>query len=203
MRSIFILTTILFCTSYVNGSVAGDTIIIIQNKTSSDSTLVFKNTQVDESCDYLSPKEKEIIQYINIARMYPKWFVYFFKINPNGDSYESSLYNTLMHMQPISQKLIPSKDLWLSAKCHAETSGKVGYVGHTRQSNQCRALFAGECCNYGNDDPGDVVLELLVDRGVESLGHRRACLMVEFKKIGVSTMPHTIYSETQVLDFGR
>jgi uncharacterized protein YkwD len=45
------------------------------------------------------------------------------------------------------------------------------------------------------------VLDLLVDWGVPSLGHRHALLDGYYKKIGVSILPHKTSAHIAVLDF--
>jgi hypothetical protein len=47
--------------------------------------------------------------------------------------------------------------------------------------------------------PVDVVMQLLVDEDVESLGHRMI-LLGSYTKIGAATRPHTAYRTNSVLD---
>jgi uncharacterized protein YkwD len=165
-----------------------------------DSMDVWKYTSITLPCTYMTTEEKKVIQILNIARMYPKWYLYFYLKNPVTEN-EKSLYRTMMTMKTIPDPLIPSKKQYESAKCHAISSGKVGYVGHDRQGT-CQAKFSGECCDYGNATAAEIVLSLLVDEDVPSLGHRTICLMGELKTIGVSMAPHKTYGINAVLDFG-
>ena len=153
-----------------------------------------------ENEDYLSQQEKEVFYFLNLVRMNPPLFAntYLKKHAGNlNDDYEISLYEELMQLDPLPC-LLPNKQCWESAKCHAIISGQTGYVGHERDN--CTSYFWGECCQYGPSDPLAIILQLLIDRGVESLGHRRICLG-SYDELGVSIQPHTVYGSNAVLDF--
>ena len=158
---------------------------------------------------YLSAKEKEIIYILNLMRTDPKLFnrtvVRQFP-DSSGDTYllnndyYKSLVETLGKTDPLPL-LKPDKLCFESAKCHAQSAGAAGYVGHDRLTGECRTKknFGGECCQYGFDDPLEIIMSLMIDEGVPSLGHREILLM-SFNKIGVSLQPHTSYGSNTVLD---
>ena len=148
---------------------------------------------------YLSEVEKEVYYYLNLVRMNPKLFAdtYLMDMKNSADNYESSLYAELQKLKPLPV-LMPDRKLYESARCHAKESGKRGYVGHKRF--KCDEYYMGECIYYGENDALGIVTALLVDEGVESLGHRRIFLD-NFTKLGVSIQPHKTYSENCVLDF--
>jgi len=101
--------------------------------------------------------------------------------------------------QPL---LYPNEKLFESARCHAITSGEAGYVGHNRRTQACRKLeaFLGECCDYGSEDPLSIVMSLMIDEDVPSLGHR-LILFSPYTKLSVSIQPHTKWRWNAVLDF--
>lgn len=171
-------------------------------KVQKDSMDVMKYTSVTQPCSYMNSVEKDIVWYLNVARMYPQWYLYFFLKNPRTEN-EKSLYATMKAMKPVSKTLQPQKDLFESAKCHAITSGKNGYLGHDRQSGSCKANFSGECCQYGYNEGAKIVLDLLIDEGVPSLGHRNIILDTSYTRIGVSIQEHSTYRFNTVLDFGH
>ncbi|MBL7765633.1 MAG: hypothetical protein JNJ58_06050 [Chitinophagaceae bacterium] len=189
-------------------SAGKDTVIILRDslgaaghsKVYKDSLAVMGYTAVTEPCAYMTTAEREVIQYLNMARMYPKWFLYFFLPKPRTEN-EKSLYKTMSEMKTIPDPLKPNKKCWESAKCHAITSGLKSYTGHERQSKDCKKYYHGECCNYGVSDPAQMVLDLLIDEGVPSLGHRWICLHDGYKSVGVSIQPHKGYGTNVVLDF--
>ena len=46
----------------------------------------------------------------------------------------------------------------------------------------------------------DIVMQLLIDHDVPSLGHRINCLNKEYTKIGVSVQPHIKWDICAVID---
>ena len=94
--------------------------------------------------------------------------------------------------------LKPDRKLYESALCHANESGECGYTGHMR--SKCTGYFTGECCHYGDSGALDIVVKLLIDRNVASLGHRRICFG-DYTELGVSIRPHASYGKNAVLDF--
>jgi uncharacterized protein YkwD len=83
------------------------------------------------------------------------------------------------------------------AKCWAKESGKKGVIGHNRI--RCKKGYFAECCSYGNLEPLEFVLNLLVDEGIPSLGHRKI-LFTNYKKVGVSINTHKTYGQCVVID---
>jgi uncharacterized protein YkwD len=155
------------------------------------------NSAVNE--DYLTDQEKKIFYYLNLVRMNPKLFAdtYLSHLRNSKDSYEISLYSELQKLAPLPA-LKPNRKLYESAKCHATESGESGYLGHTRK--KCAKYFMGECIQYGISDPLDVVISLLIDHGVPSLGHRKICLG-HYNELGVAIEPHKTYRINTVMDF--
>lgn len=164
------------------------------------------NTNRDTACanktTWLTANEKKIYYHLNQARLDPKGFCTRHILpqlkEDSGNIYLLTLVDYMMHMQPRNA-LKPEKKLFESAKCHAISSGKEGYTGHTRLKG-CTGNFFGECCSYGVYDPLGVVLQLLIDEGVSSLGHRYICLGW-YEECGISIQPHTGYGTNVVLDF--
>ena len=167
------------------------------------------NTAVNAA--YLTKTEKDVIYILNLIRSYPALFaktvlkkypafsghdhladdVYYFK----------SLVDTLLTLQS-KQMLYPDNACFISAKSHAWQSGLTGYVGHERKTRDAKLKrhYNGECCDYGNKEPLDIILSLLIDEGIPSLGHRVVCLS-DYTKLGVSIQPHKKYGINAVLDF--
>ena len=167
------------------------------------------NTAADAA--YMSNDEKEVIWILNMARKNPALFAStVIKKYPDNSSEKNlrnvkeykSLLTMMSRMSPLDI-LQPGSSNYFSAQCHAVSAGKKGYVGHQRQSKECKEKkhYSGECCQYGYSNPLSIVMDLLIDQGVASLGHRYICLDKDYKTIGVSIQPHKQYGTNTVLDF--
>ena len=175
------------------------------------SDIKYTKCNTAANATFMSNAEKNVIYILNLIRTNPALFaktvlqkypaVSGKNYLTNDTYYYQSLISTLLAMQP-QELLNPDNACYNSAKCHAYSSGVAGYVGHVRRSKDCKIKkhYYGECCDYGNADPLDIVLSLLLDEGVPSLGHRNICLG-DYTKIGVSIQPHRKYGNNTVLDF--
>jgi uncharacterized protein YkwD len=152
---------------------------------------------------YLTAAESEVIYILNLARANPELFAntVIKKYPATHSTYFTSLLNEMKKLKPIGL-LFPDSLCYAGAFCHAVNAGAEGYVGHTRSNDDCNKkwYYNGECCDYGNNKPLDIIMSLLIDEGVSSLGHRKICLS-SYNKIGVSIQPHKLYRFNTVLDF--
>ena len=156
---------------------------------------------------YLTTIEKECVLYINLCRLYPKDFLKNEVLNYYGtakygdyvknSSYRQSLINLLNSMQPVDALYFDS-EAYNIAKCFAIEQGKAGTTGHTRIN--CKDGNYAECCSYGMETGKDIVLQLLIDHNVPSLGHRINCLNKTYTKIGVSVQIHVKWDTCAVID---
>lgn len=169
----------------------------------------YLNLNTARDSNYLTGMEKDLIWILNLIRRDPQLFLRtvllnpkseFYQSPPNRNSYYTSLIKDLQKQKPNRTPLLPDQLLFQSAFCHALNSGKTGYVGHDRKWN-CKTSFRGECISYGFDDALDIIMQLLIDDGIPSLGHRSICLSSTYDQLGVSIQPHTAYSYNAVLDF--
>ncbi len=194
-KIITILGTILFLTNF--SSIKG------QNWT---------NTQISEAntakdIEYLTKVEKECVMYVNLCRLYPKEFLKNELLNYYGSEkyggylkdskYRKSLIDLLNSMESIDA-LYFDIEAYNIAKCFAKEQGEAGTTGHTRIN--CKNGNYAECCSYGMHTGKDIVMQLLIDHDVPSLGHRINCLNKEYTKIGVSVQPHIKWDICAVID---
>jgi uncharacterized protein YkwD len=161
------------------------------------------------SADYLTEVEKKIIYILNLARKDPPLFnrtvvekypAFMNDAKLASSEYYITLRAAMRHRRSLPL-LQPDQRLFESARCHAISSGEIGYVGHNRKTSECKKvkyMFA-ECCQYGYDDPLKIVMDLLIDEDVPSLGHRDI-LLSPYTKIGVSLKPHRKYGWNAVMD---
>jgi hypothetical protein len=174
----------------------------------SDLKKFFKPEQIakantGKNAEFMNGEEKETLTLINLARLYPRQFLklymdYAGSMAVSGNTYYTSLTKDLKTMEPCGA-LLPDKAMYESAKCWATEAGKEGIVGHDRKN--CAGYFNGECCSYGSGTGLDIVMQLLIDDGVKSLGHRHICLDRYYTLVGISLQPHKTYGVNAVLDF--
>ena len=170
----------------------------------------YQNCNTAKNTAYFTQDEKDVLWILNMARRNPQLFASTVVRN-YPDSTEQfrlknvaeykSLLTTLEKTKKLTM-LVPDSLGWISAKCHALSSGLAGYVGHERQGNACKGktFFNAECCDYGNNEPLDIIMNLLIDEDVPSLGHRDI-LLSDYHKAGVSIQPHKTYGYNAVIDF--
>ena len=192
MKQLFLIALFFLCTQVVSAQVW--------------TTQEFETANTAMDIEILTSEEKEVIRYINLARLYPKKFAAIEITNCLADGsysengYVNSLLNTLKHMKPVGA-LYFNDNMYQLAKCFAEESGASGYTGHNRKT--CKKGYDAECCSYGYENGRQITIQLLIDEGVPSLGHRIICLDKSMEKVGVNIQPHAKYNNCCVLDFKR
>ena len=166
------------------------------------------NTAKDAS--YLTQAEKDVILYCNLARLDGPTFInqYLGKLKGSSNSYEKSLLEDLATIKNLPM-LKPNSKLAKAAKYHVDDIGPKGLVQHessdgTNCGNRVRKYYKGgyigENIDFGPSAAMDIVLDLLIDQDVESLGHRKNILNLNFTRIGVSIGAHKEYRNSCVQD---
>ena len=172
-----------------------------------------KKASTAEDADFLSEDEKKVILYANLARANGPLFASTFlaeyikikKLEPNN--YSRSLHVELQQVSDFPM-LIPERDLYKVAREHASWSGKKGYEGHKGFRQRYAPMMkrygeVGENIYYGPYTPLEIVIQLLIDEGIEDLGHRKNLLSPKFNSIGVAIKPHKTYEYNCVMGFGQ
>lgn len=166
-----------------------------------------------DAATYMPEKERLVIAYTNLARLFPLQFDAFYldwlenveggegwEKYSAGDYFYTTLHKDLQKMKPLAP-LQPSKKYFAAARQWARYSGKKGLVGHNRPSYMRKTQ--AECCAYNPlDDPMTLVLDLLIDEKVKSLGHRKI-LLGKWLNCGASLAQHQRYGYCLVMDFGE
>jgi hypothetical protein len=166
---------------------------------------------------YMNEEEKQVVYYCNLVRMNPSLFgetylkAYLDTARPFREKWVRSLQKDLRSGTPLSI-LFPAEDLAREARDHAADMGKSGKAGHNRSSGKSFKFrmqrfkdaysSVGENCDYVNNKALSIVMSLLIDEGIEDLGHRKNILSRDFHFIGVSIKPHRKYGFNCVMDFG-
>lgn len=175
----------------------------------SESEIATANTA--KNADYLTCNEKEVILLLNLCRLDGDKF-YELEVKPLSSSDNKWLKSLRKDLHKIKNlpMLKSDRKLFEGARFHAKDSGKHGLVGHDSSDGTSFSsrftrfngnVGGGENCYYGGDDPAEIVVGLLVDEGVPSLGHRKNILNRDFTSVGVSIQPHSTYRHNCVQDF--
>ncbi|MBU0926636.1 MAG: CAP domain-containing protein [Spirochaetes bacterium] len=116
----------------------------------------------------------------------------------------------LERQEPVPP-LALSPGLSKAASDHARDQGKTGQTGHTGSDRSTMSQRAerygswiktlGENIAYGAETARDVVIQLIVDDGVASRGHRTNVFNPAFLVVGVSFGKHPKYRTICVQDF--
>lgn len=104
-----------------------------------------------------------------------------------------------------------SSGLSRAAADHVLDNGRLGLVGHTSAdgtdfSKRIARYGAwsgdiGEAITYGAHQAREVVVDLLIDDGVASRGHRKTLLDPRWHDVGIACGPHAHYGTMCVIDF--
>jgi uncharacterized protein YkwD len=107
--------------------------------------------------------------------------------------------------------MYPSRGLWQAARDHAADQGRTGQTGHTGSDGSTMQdrmnrygkwdITCGENISYGCDSGRKIVVQLVVDDGVPSRGHRKNLLAERFLTAGASIGPHPVYGKVCVIDY--
>lgn len=169
------------------------------------------NTAAD--IDYLNEEEKKVILFLNMARhngpLFSETFLetYIQENQLDNNSYIRSLRKDLKKARGLTP-LHSEEDLTAIAQGHARKSGEKGTTGHQDFKKRFEPLMGdpymhvAENCSYGYERAIDIVLSLLIDEGVKSLGHRNNILAPDFNSVGLAIRPHKSYRINCVMDFG-
>ncbi len=156
-----------------------------------------------------SETEKEVMKYINLSRLYPGEFAIIELKNYDGipnmedknfTTYKNSLVKELSTKQSCNA-LMPDDLLYEDAKCYANELSKNKRKPHERIN--CLTRNYGECIYYGSGEAKHIALQWLIDSGVESLAHRRLCLLPAYRKAGIKVNTHFEYAYCSVLELAR
>jgi len=173
---------------------------------------VLEKANTAKDCSYLSEDEKKVVFYTNLVRMNPKLFAetylqqYLDSAEVEKSSYVTSLKKDLASAKKANA-LVPLKELYESAESHAIKMGTSGREGHADYDKRLKKVekkyseYTGENCDYGFQNPLDILIDLLIDEGVSGYGHRKNILNSTYYYIGVSIQPHKKYKWNCVMDF--
>lgn len=165
------------------------------------------------TAEYLTKNQVEMVFLMNLARtdgslFYESFVIPYEEMNESPkDTYIRSLKKDLQKVKDYPL-LFVQEDLTNAAVYHAESSGKSGQTGHPNYENRMLELnkkykSLGENADYGRLEALDIVMSLLIDRGIPDLGHRINILNPQYNSIGIGTATHKKYRTNTVMEFGE
>lgn len=126
--------------------------------------------------------------------------------------YAERCYKEMTAMQPVG-KLRLDERCCQASQWFAEDlvkSGKIGHVGSDGSSSSDRLRRVGvkwiacaENCSWGVPDARGVLVQLLIDEGVQNEGHRKNILSPNYMIMGVGRAEGGRYGVATVIDYAR
>lgn len=165
--------------------------------------------------EYSYAQSDDVLKIMNEVRTHPQEFLQtrllpFVKEHEmESNPYARSLIEELKVAKSINPLQL-SPVLTKLARGHALDMGEKGKVGHTssngmtfenRVRKKIKTGMIAENCDYGNTEPLDIVMSLLIDDGIASLGHRKNILHPQLSFVGIAIEKHKTYRMNCVMDF--
>lgn len=178
---------------------------------------------------YLSAEEASVVTELNLLRTQPQQ--YRALLEADRGAYQGLLYVRrgatpirtkeglaavdeaieALRDQPPLEPVEASLALTLAARDHVRDQGPRGVTGHDgsdgsrpveRVNRYGVGSFVGENIAYGYSTGRDIVMQLLIDDGVPSRGHRTNLLNPRYRQVGVAIGPHASFKSMCVMDLG-
>lgn len=152
-------------------------------------------------------EEREAIKYLNLARLYPRKFADLEVADYYGGErmgrpsmFSDNRLTLIAELYQLAPRpaLTFSPRLQPEARCLANEQSRNGEAGHLRHN--CTQTYGGECCGYGFANGREIILQLLIDDGIENLGHRANCLNAGFASVAIAIATHPQFHHVAVLD---
>jgi hypothetical protein len=180
--------------------------------------------------DYLTEEEKNVILELNMVRTNPAAYAREYLL-PRRDNYSGKLYKEAGKIDLLTREgrsaldecirvlerakslppLQPSRTLSASSKDHVNDTGPKGRTGHNGTDGSSMKsrierhgrwdIMIGENISYGYSDASGIIIQLIVDDGVSSRGHRKNVLSKKFAYVGTAIGRHKRYNYMCVMDF--
>jgi uncharacterized protein YkwD len=179
--------------------------------------------------NYLSPLEQQVISEMNKVRKNPKLYIPMLEkykkrfqgkrvrlsqnsylITQEGVKAVDEAIAFLKSTRPVGILKI-SRGMSLAAKAHVKDQGSKGATGHSGSdgSNPFNRInrygkwqiTAAENISYGPNTAQDIIMQLIIDDGVPSRGHRINIFNPAFQVSGVAYGTHQIYKYMCVINY--
>lgn len=170
-----------------------------------------------QDVEYMTEEEKLAVFYINLVRTNPPLFANTYLkdyMKENGIKKDKEVKSLIDELEATKPRVMlqPSESLTQLAREHANDMGETGRTGHKSSDGtsfkdrmvELSKTFSGinENCNYGHEGGIDAAIDLLIDRNVPNVGHRRNILDPQMRFAGIAIEPHKRWRFNCVQDFG-
>lgn len=172
----------------------------------------YEYANTGQGITYLSPDEREVLRYINLARINGRLFAETILLKHRPDTTHpavKSLYGTLRSL-PAMEPLSPMLPLQKSAFAHGHDLGLSGLQTTTSSNGQPYydrmhqyvpgAPRYGEVLSFGTNNSLDIALNLLLDAYDTDASTRKVVLSPKFKYAGCAIRPHKSQCHVTVID---
>ncbi|MDD3437529.1 MAG: CAP domain-containing protein [Candidatus Gastranaerophilales bacterium] len=139
----------------------------------------------------MTEREQQVLDEINLVRTNPKAYIVYIdeylKVMDSDAAERASaneLKRELKKMKPVNA-LVFSEDLYKSCKAHGD------YVIKTKKFVHSKGNY-GENIQYGQSEIRYAVIDLLIDHGIPTRGHRENILNPKYKYFAVYEIPQKV-----------
>lgn len=165
----------------------------------------------DSESSSASAADKAVLEEMNFARTNPAGYI-LSRLTPLKSSYSGTKLSALNELISEMQSMTAltayqwGDGLYQAADEWVQSQGSTTQAGHDsniwkRIKKYCSYTSAGENLSYGYSSAKDIVIQLLVDDGVETRGHRKNILSTSFTHAGCSIGSHKQYRNMCCIDF--
>jgi len=171
---------------------------------------IFENCNTAKNAKYMTQREKDVIWVLNCMRKSPGLF----KETVIQDWDQPKRYGTIKlkneyknlfyymdNIKPLDMNMIyPDSLLYISSFTHStEFKNQKGHERIT-QVDINNSQSCSEVISYNSFEAIDIVMDLLVDSGNPSYGHRKCITSPKYKLAGVSINKHNLGFYSCVID---